>query len=98
MTTEVHSIFFINDPEPAGLGPEFEGMGLFFISDETGEHACALVEHDFALNVLTARRDLEGPVVLAATAVRYLRKGWPEDWADDLNPNWAPIYPSGFQG
>jgi hypothetical protein len=97
MTTNVHSIHFINDPGPAGLGPEFEGMGLFRISDETGSHATALVEHDYAVTAVTARAELEGLVVVAATAVRWLRTGWPEEWGDDLNPAWAPVYPAGFQ-
>jgi|GEM_PF-6486354 hypothetical protein len=96
----VHSIDFINDPAPAGLGPEFEGMGLFRISEEgTGRRATALVEHDYALNALIARRDLQGFIALAATAVRWLRTGWPEEFGDtDLNPTWAQVYPAGYQG
>jgi len=103
MTTEtnydVHSIDFINDPTPAGLGPECLGMGLFRISEEgTGRRATALVEHDYALNALIARRDLQGFIALAATATRFVRVGWPEEWGTDLNPDWLPVYPAGWSG
>jgi hypothetical protein len=94
----VHSIFFINDPAPAGLGPEFEGMGLFKISDNTGHRTTVLVEHDYALTACFAQAELEGPVVLAATAVRWLSDGWPEEWDDDPNRVWAPVYPAGWSG
>lgn len=96
---DVHSIDFINDPGPAGLGPEFEGMGLLRISEVgTGRRATALVEHDYALTVCFARRDLEGHIALAATAVRWLRTGWWDEWGTDLNPDWLPVYPAGWSG
>jgi hypothetical protein len=100
MTTEpnyhVHSIDFLNTPQLAGLGPDFEGSGVLRISEEgTGRRATALVEHDYAVTALTARRDLTGFIPLAVTAVRWLRTGWPEEWGDDLNPTWAQVYPAG---
>jgi hypothetical protein len=102
MTTEtnydVHSIDFLNNPALAGLGPEFAGMGVLRISEEgTGRRATALVEHDYAVTALTARQELKGFIPLAATAVRWLRTGWPEEWGGSLNPTWAPVYPAGAQ-
>lgn len=95
---DVHSIDFLTNPEPAGLGPEFTGMGVFRVSEVgTGCRATALSERDYALTACVARRDLDGFVSLAATAVRWLRIGWPEEWDDaTLNPAWAPVYPAGW--
>jgi len=93
---DVHSIEFLDTPAYAGLGPEFAGMGLIRISEEgTGRRATALVEHDYAVTALAARAELTGQVVLAATATRHLRMGWPEEWGDDLNTTWAQVYPAG---
>ncbi|MBO1269603.1 hypothetical protein [Arthrobacter cavernae] len=94
---DIYTIDFLNDPAAAGLGPEFAGMGLLRISVEgSGQHATALVEHDYAVTALTARRDLEGFIALSATAVRWLRLGWPEEWGTpELPPTWAPAYPAG---
>lgn len=93
---DVHSIDFLGDPAPAGLSTEFLGMGVLRISVEGGgQHATALVEHDYAVTALTARRDLEGFIPLSATAVRWLRLGWPEEWGTPgLYPAWAPAYPA----
>jgi len=97
MTTElnydVHSIDFLTNPELAGLSSEFEGMGVLRISEEgTGRRGTALVERDYAVTALAGRRALEGHLALAATAVRWLRTGWPEEWGDGQNPAWAPVY------
>ncbi|MCA4132947.1 hypothetical protein [Arthrobacter sp. M4] len=94
----IHSIDFINDPEPAGLPAQCLGMGVLRISEQgTGRRATILVEHDYAVTALIARRDLEGPIPLAATAARFMRTGWPEEWGPGLNPTWLPIYPAGSQ-
>lgn len=102
MTTEtnydVHSIDFLKTPALAGLTPDFEGAGVVRLSEEgTGRRATALVEHDYAVTALTARQELEGFIPLAATAVRYLRVGWPEEWRANLNPTWMQVYPAGAQ-
>lgn len=95
---DCHSIDFLSRPDLAGLTPDFAGMGVIRISEEgTGRRATALVEHDYAITALTARRELTGFIPLAATAVRWLRVGWPEEWGANLNPTWAQIYPSGAQ-
>lgn len=97
-TFDVHSIDFLTNPALVGLGPEFAGMGVFRVSEVgSGTHATALAEHDYALTASVARRELDGFISLAATAVRWLRLGWPEEWDDmGLNPLWAPVYPAGW--
>lgn len=95
---DVHTIDFLNNPEPAGLPAECLGMGVLRISEEgTGRRATVLVEHDYAVTAITAIRELGGFIPLAATAARFMRTGWPEEWGPDLNPRWAPLYPAGSQ-
>lgn len=93
----VKSIDFLNNPAGAGLTPEFMDMGVIQATQEgTGTRCTFLVEHDYAVTALTARRSLNGFIPLAITAVRWVRMGWPNDWTDQkLNPAWAPVYPAG---
>ena len=105
MTTEhgnpnwdVHSIDFLSNPALAGLPDEFQGMGVLRISEAgTPNRATVLVEHEYAITAITARRELEGFIPLSATATRFMRTGWPEEWGPDLNPAWATLYPSRSQ-
>ncbi|XAS66550.1 hypothetical protein V3C33_13775 [Micrococcaceae bacterium Sec5.7] len=94
---DVHSIGFLSNPALAGLTADFTGAGVIRATQEgTGARCTFIVEHDYAALSLAARRDLDGFIPLAITAVRWLRLGWPEDWADGaLNPAWARVYPAG---
>lgn len=94
---ELYSIAFLSNPAPAGLPADFEGMGVLRLTEDgTGLRCTALVEHDYAVTALTAFRELEGFIPLAACAVRWLREGWPEQWGTPgLSPTWIPVYPTG---
>ncbi|MCZ9884053.1 hypothetical protein [Arthrobacter sp. B2a2-09] len=103
MTTEnpdydIHRISFIDNPEEAGLPAEFLGMGMLLITQQgSDQRGTVLVDHDYAVTALTARQELDGMISLAATAARWLRLGWPEDWGADLLSTWAPLYLEGSQ-
>lgn len=95
---DVHRIGFIENPAEAGLPAEFLGMGMFLVTQQgSDQRGTVLVDHDYAVTALTARKELDGFIGLAATAARWLRLGWPEDWGTDLNPTWAPLYLEGIQ-
>ena len=93
----VARIDFINDPAPAGLPASFVGMGFITArQDGTGRTCSLLVDHDYALMALTAQQgEMGDAVMLADTALRFLRLGWPDEWGDDLDPTWIPVYPAG---
>lgn len=95
---DVHSIDFLNNPAAVGLTPDFAGAGVIQASrEDTGQRCTFLVEHDYAVLSLSARRELEGFIPLAITAIRWARLGWPEDWAaGTLNPTWSAVYPAGW--
>jgi hypothetical protein len=95
---QVHRIDFLNNPALAGLPADFAGMGVMAAQQhDTGRKCTLLVDHDYALMALTAQQNLGDAVLLAPTALRWLRIGWPEEWGEDLNPSWIQIYPSGAQ-
>lgn len=95
---DVHSIDFLDCPAAVGLTQDFAGAGVIQASQEgTGQRYTFLVEHEYAVLSLSTRRDLEGFIPLAITAIRWARLGWPEDWpAGLLNPTWAAVYPAGW--
>ncbi|MFF2296971.1 hypothetical protein [Arthrobacter sp. NPDC058127] len=95
---DIHSISFIDNPKGVGLPNEFLGMGMLLITQQgSDQRGTVLVDHDYAVTALTARKELEGMISLAATAARWLRLGWPEDWGPDLPSTWAPLYLEGIQ-
>lgn len=97
---DVYSIDFLTDPESAGLPSEFADMGVIQATEEgTEARYTFLVEHDYGVLARQARRDIEGFIPLAITAVRWARIGWRADWEDpNLNPAWGSVYPMGYQG
>lgn len=91
---DVVRLHFLDNPALAGLPDDFRGMGVIVGCDAvSGSKATMLVDHDYAVTAVTAVRTLEGHISLAASAVRWIRSGWPEEWGPGLNPEWAPVYP-----
>lgn len=91
---DVVRLHFLSNPAPAGLPSDFVGMGVIVAAEaESGSHATLLVDHDYAVTAVTALRSLEGPISLAASAVRWIRLGWPEEWGPGVSAEWVAVYP-----
>ena len=103
MTEETYTCHVLTDVEyPAyyGLPPELKGTGLIRATvNSTGQRGTFIVDASYASMIRAAREDsLEDPI-LSATAVRWLRLGWPEEWTPGRAPGqWAQVYPEGWAG
>ncbi|WP_172465455.1 hypothetical protein, partial [Arthrobacter sp. Hiyo1] len=97
MTYTIHSLTGLGDAASFGLPAETNGAGILRATvNETGQRATFIVDAEYSQMILAAKETLGDDAVLSATAVRWLRLGWPEDWGTNPEPEaWAPAYRAG---
>ena len=100
-TYTVHLLTLVAYPAYYGLPPELKGTGLIRATvNSTGQRGTFIVDTSYASMIRDAAGDtLTEGAVLSATAVRWMRLGWPEEWTPGRAPGeWAQVYPEGWQG
>ncbi|GAA4040986.1 hypothetical protein GCM10023063_28400 [Arthrobacter methylotrophus] len=97
-TYKVHYLTGLGDPVSFGLPADTQGAGVLRATvNSTGQRGTFIVDPEYAQMILTARDVVGDDAVLSATAVRWLRLGWPEDWTVGPAPEaWARVYPAGW--
>ena len=98
-TYSTHTLTAVEYPAYYGLHPSTKGAGLIRATvNSTGQRITVIVDAGYAAMIKEVQADSmpDEDAVLAGEAVRWMRLGWPEDWAPGRAPGqWAQVYPEG---
>ncbi|MBT8159319.1 MULTISPECIES: hypothetical protein [Arthrobacter] len=98
-TYTLHHLTGLGNPAGLGLPEHTAGSGVLRVTaNSTGQRATFIVDAEYAALILEAQ-DIAPDAVLSATAVRWMRLGWPEEWPACPAPEaWARVYPAATGG